>query len=230
MSRLLEKGVRAAFVLALLLATSVVTSAQSGLEKSEITIDIPSVQGSAAIDGVLNDNVWNNAARISIPVILYGTVEDADLSGEALVFWNASGLHVGVRVTDDQLLAAGANDNLWAYDSVSIWLNNLWVQVGLDQDDNPRVRLDYLAGFPSFESSYEVGISQSESGYVIELMVPAAVLESALGLEWAAGAEFAYAVGLSDRDEGDRTAASPRYFPNWFGWNNVESMSTATLK
>jgi len=222
--------VAAFFAFAALLAIGAVASAQSGLEKSKIELEIPVVQGSITVDGVLNENVWNNAAKISIPEILYTTVDEADLSGEVLVFWNASGLFAGFRVTDDQLLFAGQRDNLWAFDSVSLWLNNLWIQVGLGDDGNPRAQLDVVAGFPRFESAYDVAISRSQNGYVVELFVPARVISNALGIDWVSGTTFAFAAGLADRDEGDRTASTPRYFPNWFGWNNLASMATATLK
>ncbi len=220
----------AVLALALFLAFGATALAQSGLQKSEVAVDIPSLQGSITVDGALSESVWSNALRIAIPEILYTSVDPSDLSGDALIFWNASGLYVAFEVTDDDLQLAGERADLWAYDSASVWLDNLWIQVGLDQDGNSRARLDYLEGFPPFEADYDVAVVRSDNGYVVELFVPARVLEAALGSNWSAGAQYAFAVGLSDRDEGDRSSASPRYFPNWFGWNNVESMATATLK
>lgn len=220
------------FLAALLitLLVNVGAAAQSGLEKSVVSVDIPSVQGAPDIDGVLDDNVWNSAARIEVPVVLYQSAEESDLSGEALVYWNASGLYVGIRVTDDDLLFPSATDDIWQYDSAAFWMDNLWVQATLDRDGNARLQLDYLAGFPPFESSYDVAASSSDTGYVIEAHIPASVIRAALGYEWRSGEQFRFAVGFSDRDEGDAGSSSPRYFPNWFGWNNVTSMAVAILK
>lgn len=230
MSMYQPKGISAVLALTLLLAVSAAAFAQSGLEKSEIAIDIPALQGSVTIDGVLDEHLWNDALTIDIPEILYTSVDPSDLSGEALFFWNSSGLYAGIRVTDDDSQRVGERDDLWAYDSASVWLNHLWIQVGLDAEGNARARLDYLDGFPPFQVEYDVAAVQSDGGYVIELFVPAGVLESALGIEWSTGTQFAFAVGLSDRDGDERSSTSPRYFPNWFGWNNTDSMATATLK
>ena len=224
------KGISAVLAVTLVLTLGAVALAQTGLEKTKIAIDIPALQGNVTVDGVLNESVWSNALQITIPEMLYTSVDPSDLSGDAFIFWNNSGLYVGIRVTDDDLKFVGTRDDLWAYDSVSLWLNNLWIQAGRDDQGNARARLDYLDGFPPFESEYQVAVVTNDSGYVVELFVPGRVIAEVLGIEWAAGAQFAFAVGLSDRDGEERSSVSPRYFPNWFGWNNTENMATATLK
>ncbi len=215
------------FVITLTLALGGVSSAQT---QAEVSIDIPRLEGTVHADGILDENVWTNATRTELPLRLYQEADETDLSGEALIFWNPAGVYVGARVTDDDLMLADESSDLAEFDSVAIWLNNLWIRAGLAHDESPRAQLDYLAGFHSFPVSFEVGIAKEDNGYTVELHIPSDVLEGALKVSWVAGTKIGYAVGLSDRDQDDETAKSLRYFPRWFGWNNTDSMAKATLR
>lgn len=191
-------------------------------------LSLPRLAQGAVIDGRLDDPAWAQAVRMPIPArIGQFDVAPSDLAADIALFWNDQGLYLGVKVTDDRLVVAGERDPLAEYDSVEVWLQNLWVQVG-PADSGARVRIRQLAGFPSMEFRYEAAIERGPAGYDVELFIPRSLWEMVLAEEMAPGAAFPLAFGVRDRD-GDEPAEWKLHFPVWFGWNNVESMARAVL-
>lgn len=200
-------------------------------EAKEITVDLAKVTDSISLDGKLSEDAWQQATAIDIPAKL-GAPEKAknDLSGQARFFWNDSALYIGIRVTDDKLFFTEKPKEMREYDSAEVWVDKLWIEAGPDKAGNPIVKLSQLGGFPPYKIDYQVGIAQSDTGYTIELAIPAQVLQDAVGEKLGEGETLKIAAGLKDRDDEKNAAKAPLYYPAIFGWNNVESMATARLK
>ena len=229
-----SRSLLAPLLFGLLLAPLLLTQAalaQSTLDVPPVEIDIARGGGEVTVDGLLDENAWSGIAVIDLPVRLYRPQPEAsDLSGRFRAFWREEGLYVGIEVRDDALVLASDRTALWDYDSAEVWIHNLWLQASADPDGGTLLRW-------TFTNSARVSVPEPRAAavkgadrYTVELFVPAALFKAAAGVDLAEGSSFRFAVGLRDRDEGEREAASPLYFPPRFGWNNVESMAVATLR
>lgn len=204
---------------------------EGGQEAPLISIDVVKAEGDARLDGVLDERLWSEAPSTDLPVRTHRSQPEAsDLSAHFRLAWQEAGLYVGVQVRDDALVPASGPRELWDFDSVEVWIHNLWLQVGPDAEGDSLLRWTSTDGSRSNAPGPQAAVAKGANGYTVELFVPKALFEAAAGVEMSEGATFRFAVGLRDRDEGEREAASPLYFPARYGWNNVESMAVAALR
>lgn len=208
-------------------------SAQAATQQDDlqVRIDVPKASGEVRLDGLLDEAVWSGVPAIELPVRTYRARPDAsDLSGRFRAFWQESGLYVGVEVRDDALVLARDPRELWDYDSVELWVERLWLQAGLQSEGETLFRWTRTDGVRFSAPEPQAAATRGTGRYTVELFIPKALFDTAAGAPLGEGAAFRFAVGLRDRDEGEREAASPLYFPERFGWNNVESMAVAVLR
>ena len=221
-------------LIGLLLAPLLIAQAALGQGTTEVPpveIEIARGDGDVTVDGVLDESAWSGAAVIELPVRLYRPRPEAsDLSGRFRAFWREEGLYVGIEVRDEALVLASDPTTLWDYDSAEVWIHNLWLQVSADPEGGTLLRRMFTNGARVHVPEPRAAVVKGADRYTVELFVPAALFNAAAGVDLGEGGEFRFAVGLRDRDEGEREAASPLYFPPRFGWNNVESMAVATLR
>lgn len=195
------------------------------------SIDVSRIAGEVRLDGRLDEGPWSKAPVTELPVRTYRPRPEAsDLSGRFRLFWREDGLYVAVEVRDDELVLAGDRRSLWDSDSVEVWIDHLWLQAGPAAEGGTLLRWTNTDGSRSSAPEPQAAVAREANGYTVELFVPKALFEAAAGAPMSEGAAFRFAVGLRDRDEGEREAASPLYFPPRFGWNNVESMALAVLR
>lgn len=227
-----SRSLLAPLLLGLLLAP--ILLAQPALAQLEpvppVEIDIGR-GGEVTLDGALDEPAWSEAPVTELPLRLYRPQpEPSDLSGRFRAIWREEGLYVAVEVRDDALVLASDRTDLWDYDSAEVWIGNLWLQASPDPEGATLLRWTFAKGGQASVAEPSAAVAKGENGYTVELFVPRALFEAASGVDLAEGASFRFAVGLRDRDEGEREASSPLYFPPRFGWNNVESMAVATLR
>ncbi len=111
----------------------------SGIQ-NQIEVDIPRLEADAVIDGVLDDSVWERAARLT-DFSQYQPVDGRPAAEptEVLVWYSANAIYFGVKATElhgDVVRATQANrDNIASEDQIQILLDT--------QNDN---RIGYMFG------------------------------------------------------------------------------------
>ena len=101
----------------------------SGIQ-NQIEVDIPRLEADAVIDGVLDDSVWERAARLT-DFSQYQPVDGRPAAEptEVLVWYSANAIYFGVKATElhgDVVRATQANrDNIASEDQIQILLENI---------------------------------------------------------------------------------------------------------
>ena len=194
-------------------------------------MDLRRVDGPITLDGRIDEAAWEQATRIDVPVRLYQPAPDPEnLSAEVRAFWNDAGLWVAAAITDDTLLFTDNVRDLGEYDSFSVWVNHFWIQASPAEGAPALLRYRYLQGFPPKPFEARAAAVKGESGYTVEVFVPAATVTEATGTAFGPGATIPLAFTVTDRDDPETRGRAILYFPARFGWNSPASMAQTTLR
>lgn len=222
-----------AFCLVALALFSSNIEAVDSLEPPPVFIKIPRLEGAVTLDGNMGEAVWSQAKRIVIPrALLEPTLSSAnDVSGEARLFWNESGLYVAFKVNDRKLMLAKADDPLREYDAVQFWFDRLWIQVGLTSGEGSRCSATNLGKYVPLIETYIQGQAQRvSSGYTAEIFIPNSVAQSYLGENLQSGAQIRMAFAINNRYLNDTAGYVRNSFPNRYGFNTRESFAIGVLE
>jgi hypothetical protein len=228
---------RSLSILALCLMAAVLASggveAAASLDPEPVEIQIPRVEAEVNIDGNLNEAAWAQARRVVIPrALLEPSLATAnDVSGEARMFWNEKGLYVGFKVNDRKLMLAKEDDSLREYDSVQLWFDRLWIQVGLASGGGSRLSVTNLGKYVPFIDTWpEAAAHRISNGYIAEVFVPNRVAAAMFGQDLKAGDKIRLAFAINNKYQTDTAGYVRNSFPDRFGFNTRDSMAIATLQ
>jgi hypothetical protein len=209
------------------------TEAVATLEPPPVVLQIPRLEGAVTLDGSIGEAVWSQARRVVIPrALLEPTLSRAnDVSGEARLFWNDSGLYVAFKVDDRKLLLAKTDDPLREYDAVQFWFDRLWIQVGLTSGGGSRFSVTNLGKYvPLIDTYIEAQARKISSGYTAEIFVPNSVAKLYLGADLEKGAQIRMAFAINNRYQTDRAAYVRNSFPDRYAFNTRDSFAVGTLQ
>lgn len=157
-----------------------------------------------AVDGALNESVWNEAGNASVAKLVLGASANNTVTFSAL--WNSTHLYVAIRVTDSAL----------HNDSTSVWLDDA-IEVYIDANHNHGTTYDsfdrqFTKGYNDSavgeKNNLTTGVLQGWSavagGYTIELAIP----WSNLGITPSTNLTIGFDVGNNDDDNGGDTRES----------------------
>ena len=185
-----------------------------------LTLLVPQAPVTPRIDGDLSE--WaDRGCLVEIPSanLAEGTKpgSPADSSGRLRAMWDGSALYLAADIKDDKLVTAAADEpQFWEKDSVEFWLDDAQYAVRF----GPWGCNFWSAG--GNVSGARCAWKKTDSGYEIEMALPAAMLGAARQ-----GQQFRFAFGLNDCDGNGRK--SQLYYPAGWAHSNSGTFAQAVL-
>lgn len=196
-------------------------------------IEIPSTPAAPAIDGV-KDAAWATAAtiRIDSKVIESGSIDDdADVSAEIRILWDAQALYLLAEVADNEVITRQREKEIYRDDLLEIFVNPrnrglVWgspddFQIGLSPDGDGAAWAWFQHLDPRTRG-LRMKATRHGRGYVIEASIPWRFLE----IRPRAGLAFGFSPAINDID----TIGSPEAKMNWFFFKPGIHIGEAVLK
>jgi len=195
-------------------------------------LSIPAGDG-WSIDGQISEAERNAAYELPLPNKLYvKTGGEDDISATAYLMWSREAIYLGVEVEDDNVIFETEEDDpVGKNDAVELWIQQTRFSTALRKDGRPAVRAVNLANWDRPEIGKEhFAIRKNSAGYVVEMEVPAVIVQQCTGQTPVSREQLLIAIGVKDTDDPDDDAVDKLYYPAVYGWNNLEGFALLTLE